>query len=92
MVGYQVVVIEDLRENGSPRQVRPRTTNDLPDEITGSRAIWYAPKESPNGHNIPPSYHAEIQGKPAPIEFINNQWYIIDWDDRKHLGYWVFPK
>jgi len=27
-----------------------------------------------------------------PVEFINNAWHFLDWDDGKYLGYWVTPK
>ena len=91
MVGYQVLMIEDLQEHGSARWIQPRSTNDLPEEITGSGAVWYSPGKSPTNHKIPPSYHVKIGSKATPIEFINNQWYPIDWDDGKYLGYWVFP-
>ena len=91
MVGYQVLAIEDLWEHGSTRRIQPRKTNDLPEEITGSGAVWYDPGNSPSGHKIPPSYHTEIGNKATVIEFLNNQWYPIDWDDGKYLGYWVFP-
>ena len=91
MVGYQVLAIEDLREHGSAQRIQPRNTNDLPEEITESGAVWFDPGKSPTRHKIPPSYYVEIANKLTVIEFINNQWYLINWDDGKYLGYWVFP-
>jgi hypothetical protein len=43
---------------------------------------------------IPASYHAFNNNDRdyQPVEFINNRWYFIQWDDtEKFPGYWVFP-
>jgi hypothetical protein len=39
---------------------------------------------------IPPSYHLFDSENFYPIEFINNEWYYIEYNDRiKYKGYWV---
>ena len=43
-----------------------------------------------NGHDIPPSYHVAYEATLYPVEFINERWYWIDWDDgEKHTRYWT---
>ena len=66
-----------------------RKEDDLSDEIRGT-AVWFFPSKSPNGHDIPPSYHVAYEGVLYPVEFINERWYWINWDDGdKHTGYWT---
>ena len=89
MSNPQNIIIEDLR---NVRRVNPRDLPDLPKEITGEGAIWVQEKKSPCGQVIPPSYYALSDQDWYPLEFINNKWYWIEWDDSdKYKGYWVKP-
>jgi hypothetical protein len=91
---YQVLVIENFVDDGGitkgNRRINPRRKPDLPERIKGS-AIWWIPDPSPNGHMIPPSYHIQYKDTLHPVEFINQQWYFIDWDDDQFKGFWVRP-
>ena len=66
-------------------------SDDLPNSIKGD-ALWINPSLSKNGHGIPPSYHVFHEDAHYPIEFINGDWYWLDWDDDRYLGYWSKPK
>ena len=90
MATYQIISIKDFKKKGA-RRITPRTKPDLPEEITESRAFWKNPGKSPKNHDIPPSYHVFHNNEDTPIEFLNNEWCYIQWDDDKFLGYWVFP-
>jgi hypothetical protein len=90
MATYQKISIEDFKKKGA-RRITPHTKPDLPEEITGSGAFWKQPGKSPKNHDIPPSYHIFHNNKETPIEFVNNEWCFIQWDDDKYLGYWIFP-
>ena len=52
--------------------VTPRTTNDLPPEITGN-AIWDQGESTRN----PFTYWTTIRGRLTPVKFINNRWFIL---------------
>ena len=88
MTDYQKLVIDNFTDL---RRINPRETPDLPESIRGE-AIWFAPEETPNGHKPPISYHILSEGVYYPIEFVNNAWHFISWDDDKYKGYWVSPK
>jgi hypothetical protein len=90
MATYQKISIEDFKKKGA-RRITPHTKPDLPEEITGSGAFWKNPGKSPKDHDIPPSYHVFHNNEDTPIEFLNNEWCYIQWDDDKFLEYWVFP-
>src|ERR1700747_1842592 len=53
--------------------------------------MWCEASTFKNGQKISPSYGVVIQGLIYSIEFINNHWYHIDWDDDDHFGYWTHP-
>ena len=66
------------------KHIVPRLRPDLPDFITGT-AFWRTPDDKP------PSYHVggyTPQGNWAelPIEFVNNEWYALEWEDN---SYWI---
>ena len=68
------------------KRIEPRRRPDLPDHITGT-AFWRTPEDT----SKPPSYHVggyTPQGTwtELPIEFINNEWYALEWEDS---SYWV---
>jgi hypothetical protein len=92
MAPYLELKIDDFKGEDF-RRITPRDTADLPFEITGTGAFWYAPQRTQRGNPIPPSYAVKDPKDPdrnIPIEFINNTWYQIDWDDSvKYRGYWV---
>jgi hypothetical protein len=90
MTTYQIISIEDFKKKGA-RCITPCTKPDLPEEITGNGAFWKDLGKSPKNHDIPPLYHVIHNNEDTPIEFINNEWCYIQWDDDKFLGYWVFP-
>jgi hypothetical protein len=63
--------------------------------VTERGAIWQLSNRTTTGNTIPASYHAynDNDNKYQPIEFVNNQWHFIQWDDTdKFLRCWVFPK
>ena len=85
MLGYQGLYEECLQTDITQAPVRKE--DDLPDEIQGTM-IWFFLEKSKNGHNIPPSYHVAYEATFYPVEFINECWYWIDWDDGdKHTEY-----
>ena len=55
-------------------------------------AIWITPSTNAKGNTPPPSYHILHNDTYHPVEFVNNTWHFIDWDDGKYLGYWITPK
>jgi hypothetical protein len=92
-MAYETLVIEDLATGTYPCQCNPRGQADLPDSITGRGAIWQMPNWSATGQLIPTSYYAynDHDRKYQPVEFINNRWYFIQWDDSiEFWGYWAF--
>ena len=72
-------------------RITVRDSDDLPESIKGD-ALWINPSLSRNGHNIPASYHALHEGDYYPVEFINGNWYWLDRDNDRYLGYWSKPK
>ena len=72
-------------------QITVRDSDDLPESIKKD-VLWINPSLSRNGHDIPASYHALHKGDYYPIEFINGDWYWLDWDNDRYLGYWFEPK
>jgi hypothetical protein len=92
MAPYLELKLDDFKGTDL-RRITPRDTADLPFEITGTGAFWYAPQRTQRGNLIPPSYAVKSPEDPernVPIEFINNTWYQIDWDDSAtYKGYWV---
>ena len=71
-------------------RVTVQDKDDLPDRIRGD-ALWIKPSLSINGNQIPASYHALHNNEYYPIEFVNGEWYWLDWDDGQYLGYWFEP-
>jgi hypothetical protein len=62
--------------------------------ITGRGTIWQLLNCTKTERTISASYHAynDNDNEYQPVEFINNQWHFIQWDNtEKFLGYWVFP-
>ena len=87
MLGYEGLYEDRLKTDLAWAPVRKE--DDLPDEIRGT-AVWFFPNKLPNGHDIPLSYHVAYEAVLYPVEFINERWYWIDWDDGdKHTGYWA---
>jgi len=69
-------------------RIEVRKEDDLPDHIKGG-AVWLQPDARPSGTIPPPSYHTLHGDLYHPVEFTNNHWYWLEWDDsHKHLGYW----
>ena len=68
-------------------QITVQDSDDLPESIKGD-TLWINPSLSRNRHNIPASYHALHEGDYYLIEFINGNWYWLDWDYDQYLGYW----
>ena|ERR1700691_3297091 len=90
MTTYQTRTIENLDDSDRSRRINPRDRADLPESITGKGAVWHEPSTSASGKIMPPSYHAVFNNAYYPVEFINNKWYTITWDDTdKFKGYWV---
>ena len=90
MATYQIISIEDFKKKGA-RHITPRMKPDLPEEIIGSGVFWKDLGKSPKNYDIPPTYHIVYKGEDTLIEFFNNKWCYLQWDDDKFLGYWVFP-
>jgi hypothetical protein len=90
MATYQKILIKDFKKKRA-RRITPYDKADLPEEITRSGAFWKDPGKSLKNHDILPSYYILYKGKNTPIEFFNNKWCYMQWDDNKFLGYWVFP-
>ena len=61
--------------------VYPRIENDLPEHIKGT-AYWVVDEYEPRT-----CYNADTKHGPIPVEFINNQWYWLEW--REHTGRFV---
>ena len=78
MLGYQGLYEEHLQTDITWAPVWKE--DDLPNEIRGT-AFWFFPEKSKNGHDIPPSYHVTYEATLYPVEFINERWYWIDWDN-----------
>jgi hypothetical protein len=76
MATYQIISIENFKKKGA-RHITPHTKPDLPEEITGSGALWKNPEKSPKNHDIPPLYHIFLNNEDTPIEFINNEWCFL---------------
>jgi hypothetical protein len=91
MTGYQKVIVEDLIQKNTPRYITPYKKANLLEEITKSGAFWFAPTKSKNNYDIPLLYHVILKGQEEPMEFINNKWYFIQWNNNKYKGYWLFP-
>jgi len=73
------------------RRIDPQDTADLPPRVVGA-AIWKRAVASETGKRIPASYTVGVDGQFYPVEFINQQWYFIEWDDSaEYQGYWVQP-
>jgi hypothetical protein len=88
MANFEKLIIKDLVKSNGIRQVTPRTTNNLPEEITGAGAVWF----KPNSEQLL-SYNILVDNLYYPIEFINNTWYFLEWDERPYYhGYWVHPE
>ena len=68
----------------------PQEKADLPNSVKGA-ALWLKLTANARGNIPPASYHVLHDGMYHPIEFVNNAWYFINWDDGKFLGYWVSP-
>jgi len=69
-------------------RVTIRTRPDLPENIVGA-AVWLQPETKPSGNIPPPTYHALHKDYYNPVEFINDSWYWLEWDENpKFLGYW----
>jgi hypothetical protein len=52
------------------------------------------PNQSATGQLILALYHAynDYDREYQPVEFINNRWYFLQWDDSVEFqGYWAFP-
>ena len=79
-MSYQQLVIENLLPQ-KPRRCNPRVSADLPYEIRGEGAKWLETTASLTAKVIPASYHANKDGAMVPIEFVNNHWYYLEWDD-----------
>ena len=77
------------QEPTSMKRVNPCSGPDLPEFITGPGAQWVQPERTAKGNIPPPSYHVEYQGSWHPLEFVNGEWYWLEWDDDEYLGYWV---
>jgi len=94
MAEYQKVVIDQFKEQNKVRRIQPRTAPDLPLAIRGKGAEWRGLSRSATGKAIPASYALyDETGRPNPIEFINDRWYYIDWDDDdRYKGFWVYPE
>src|SRR6266403_951054 len=88
MTSYQELVIPD---HMGMQQITPQKNPDLPNTIMGA-AIWITPSTNAKGNTPPPSYHILHNDTYHPVEFVNNTWHFIDWDDGKYLGYWITPK
>jgi hypothetical protein len=94
MATYKTITIEGLANGKLPRQCNLREEADLPEAVTERGAIWQLPNCITKGNTILASYHVynDNDNEYQPIEFVNNQWHFIQWDDTdKFLGYWVFP-
>ncbi len=88
MTGYQNLVIED---HMGMRRITPRTNPDLLEAITEA-VLWIQPQTNAKGNTPPASYHVLYNEIYHPVEFVNNAWHFLDWDNGKYLGYWVTPK
>src|SRR5712675_1962170 len=86
MTNYQELHVATL-ETGLGR-VTVRTEPDLPKNIVGA-AVWLQPETKPSGTIPPPSYHFLHENYYNPVEFINDSWYWLEWnEDPKFRGYW----
>src|SRR5882762_8972679 len=86
MTSYQELHIATL-EAGLGR-VTVRTEPDLPDSIVGA-AVWLQPDAKASGDIPPPTYHALHENYYNPVEFINDSWFWLEWDENpKFRGYW----
>ena len=90
---YQEVSIAPFQTPKELRRLTPRRRADLPENIAG-QAEWMQPDASANNRRIPPSYHAiNSHGVYYPVEYVNNQWYWLEWDDSDdYFGYWIRPQ
>jgi hypothetical protein len=92
MASYQEIVINRLVEDKMEKRAPPRARDNLPVSIKGTGATWYQPEPSATQKVKPPSYHLEQDLIFYPIEFINQKWHFLNWDDSKKFhGYWVHP-
>jgi len=90
MTTYQTRVIEGLDDLDRSRRINSRERADLPESITGKGAVWHEPGTSASGKIMPSSYHTVFNNAYYPVEFINNKWYTLTWDDTdKFKGYRV---
>jgi len=86
MTTYQELHLTSL-EAGLER-VTVRRKPDLPDNIVGL-AVWLQPEAKPSGEIPPPTYHALHEEYYSPVEFINDSWFWLEWDENpKFRGYW----
>src|SRR5882757_2320800 len=89
MEGYEEKLLAGLTA-GKVKMIKPRKVPNLPSEITGKGAFWFQPGPDGLGNELPPSYHVQHEDQLYPIEFINRQWYRLEWDaSPKFKGYWT---
>jgi hypothetical protein len=76
-------------EGGNPRRVHVRARPDLPLNIV-KEGQWMQPQPREGGTVPLPTYHAIEDQMWYPVEFINDKWYWLEWDNSpKFRGYWT---
>ena len=87
---FQEISVTPFATEDELQRLMTRRRADLPANIAG-QAEWMQLDASPNNRRIPPSYHAiNAHGVYYPVEYVNNQWYWIEWDDSDdYFGYWI---
>jgi Retrotransposon gag protein len=76
-------------EGGLAKHVNPRARPDIPLNIV-KQGQWMQPEPREGGIVPPPTYHAIENHMWYPVEFINDKWYWLEWDNStKFRGYWV---
>ncbi len=75
-------VVVNFLVNGDPIKVKTRSSMDLPLSLIGWAAVWIDLAQI-NASAYHLHYLYNNQSFP-PIEYINNNWYYLNWDNRRY--------